>query len=408
MRAALSPLSCWLAGTAALSKTTSTQAWMIPGCTSSTTLLSERLFSTDSTASEKSSSGAKGEENEEDFSTDYHAPVMWKECIEALLSSSNEGDKDDVNEPRYFVDGTLGGGGHSEALLRQCRAGDVVFGCDVDADALETASKRLQAYMTPDSQQPLFVPVRSNFCHLATVLPKVMHPVTQTPILKEVQSIHGILLDLGVSSFQIDTPERGFAFMKDGPLDMRMSSDVPLNAADICNEFDVRELQRILRVYGDEPRAKALAASIVKHRPLHTTADLVEAIAQVVPQFAKKGRRQGRTATTARVFQALRIVVNQEDDVLEQALSDMAPAILRPGGRLVVISYHSLEDRMAKRVIRDGTIHKASVNDQRDMYGNYIGTRPFRPAGKACKATDEEVATNSRARSATLRTGIRE
>eukprot|EP00977_Amphora_coffeiformis_P003623 scaffold703_cov168-Amphora_coffeaeformis.AAC.26 len=408
MRAALSPFSCWLIGTATLSATTTTQAWMMLGSSSITASLSKRLFSADSTASEEVSSGAE-EDKEEDFSTDYHSPVMWKECIEALLSSSDERNNNDLNEPRYFIDGTLGGGGHSEALLRQCRPGDVVFGCDVDADALASATQRLEAYMTPDSQQPLFVPVRSNFCQLATVLPKVLHPVTQTPILKEVQSIDGILLDLGVSSFQIDTPERGFAFMKDGPLDMRMCTEVPLNAADVCNEFDVDELQRILKVYGDEPRAKALATSIVKHRPLHTTADLADAIAEVVPKFAKKGRRQGRTATTARVFQALRIVVNQEDAVLEQALTDMAPALLRPGGRLVVLSYHSLEDRMAKRVIRDGTIHRAKVSDERDLYGNYIGTpRPFRSAGKARKATDEEVAANSRARSATLRVGIRE
>jgi len=408
MRNALSPIAYWFVGTVALSATTTTQAWVIPRSSSSTASLSKRLFSTDSkTSEEEVPSGV--EEEELDFSTDYHAPVMLKECIEALLSSSEQGDNDELNEPRYFVDGTLGGGGHSEALLRQCRPGDIVFGCDVDSDAIATASERLQAFMTADTQQPLFVPVRSNFCQLATVLPKVLHPVTQMPILKEVQSIHGILLDLGVSSFQIDTPERGFAFMKDGPLDMRMSTDLSLNAADVCNEFDAREIQRILRLYGDEPRAKALAASIVKHRPLHTTADLVEAIAQVVPQYAKKGRRQGRTATTARVFQALRIVVNQEDAVLEQALTNMAPALLRPGGRLVVLSYHSLEDRMTKRVIRDGTIHKAQVSDERDMYGNFIGTpRPFRSAGKARKATDEEVSTNSRARSATLRVGIRE
>lgn len=371
---------------------------------------------------EDSTTAAAAEEEEEAaalaYSTSYHAPVMWKECIEALLVSSSSSDDETQEEnpqeprqPRYFVDGTLGGGGHSEALLRQCQPSDVVFGCDVDPDALSTASQRLAEYMQGDPTKPLFCPVASNFCQLETVLPTIQHPVTKELVLPQSSSVmDGILLDLGVSSFQIDTAERGFAFMKDGPLDMRMSgngSSSSLNASNLCNELDANELSRIFKIYGDEPRSKAVAQAIVKHRPLHTTGDLVAAVSSVVPQFAKRGRRQGRTATLARVFQALRIVVNQEDAVLEQALTEMAPNLLRPGGRLVVLSYHSMEDRMTKRVLRDGTVQKVRAVE-RDLYGNPVAPGPFAPAGKAQKATDAEVAANPRARSATLRVGIRQ
>jgi 16S rRNA (cytosine1402-N4)-methyltransferase len=351
------------------------------------------------------------------YATTYHAPVMWRECIDALLSchrSENrregEGDSEDDGRPLVFVDGTLGGGGHSAALLKEMQAGDVLFGCDVDPTALQTASDRLSMYLGQDDQLPLFVPVCSNFADLATALPEVRHPKTDEFIVSH-GTVDGILMDLGVSSHQIDTPERGFAFMKEGPLDMRMGQDTRggITAADICNEFDAKEIQRILKVYGDEPRAKVISQSIVERRPLLLTSDLVTAVSAVTPQFAKKGRRLGRTATLARVFQSLRIVVNREDAVLEKALEDMCPTLLRPGGILAVLSYHSLEDRCAKRVMRDGTVKKDKRNDERDMYGNYSGTpRPFRTVGKPVKASDEEVEINPRARSATLRIAERE
>jgi 16S rRNA (cytosine1402-N4)-methyltransferase len=198
--------------------------------------------------------------------------------------------------------------------------------------------------------------------------------------------------------------------MKDGPLDMRMGK-TGLTAADICNVLDFAELRRILTVYGDEPRAKSIATSIIENRPLHTTQDLHKAVAAVTPQFVRKGKRMGRTATLARVFQSLRILVNQEDVVLERALTQMAPSILRPGGRLAVLSYHSLEDRAVKRTIRDGTISKREAEErkrERDMYGNYIGPpKPFRSVGKPQKATEREIEINVRARSATLRVAER-
>ena len=343
------------------------------------------------------------ESSDASFATAYHAPVMWRECVDALLQCQRGVE---CASPLLFVDGTLGGGGHSAAILQRLRPGDVLFGCDVDPAALATASERLAPYLSDQADKPLFIPVQSNFCDLATKIPTILHPTTQEPIVKA--GVDGILLDLGVSSHQIDTAERGFAFMKDGPLDMRMGGG-GLSAADVCNQFDQAELRRLLQVYGDEPRAKLVAQSIVRRRPLSTTNDLVEAVADVTPSHAKR-KRMGRTATLARVFQSLRIVVNQEDVVLEKALMEMCPALVRPGGRLAVLSYHSMEDRYAKRVIRDGSVQKLGTQlDERDVYGNYTGKpKPWRKVGKRQKASEEEVEVNPRARSATLRVGERQ
>ena len=152
---------------------------------------------------------------------------MWKECIDALLSCRRfklRQDGSGDGDPLIFVDATLGGGGHSAALLKELQPGDIVLGCDVDPTALSIASERLEAYLEGDnSQLPLFVPVRSNFCDLHTKLPQIVHPKIQKTIIES--GVDGILMDLGVSSHQIDTAERGFAFMKEGPLDMRMGKD---------------------------------------------------------------------------------------------------------------------------------------------------------------------------------------
>lgn len=466
------------------------------------------------------------------FATDYHAPVMPKECIDALLhqgvfgemmkdkkerwrkkksiaeakrrkaGSSNhddeDGDDDDdgndvkikdtpdsaeisemSNRPRLFVDGTLGGGGHSQALLEQLNPEDILIGCDQDSEAISTASARLSKYLGTseyilekngeltcgweEGSGPMFIPVQSNFRNLVSVLSNIRHPTTGRLLLgkrlknnasdKEVEleealefpnGVNGMLLDLGVSSHQIDTGERGFAFMKDGPLDMRMDSNSSttttssLTAADICNEFDESTLISILKRYGDEPRAKRITSAIIESRPLYTTTDLVHAINSVTPTFARQ-KRAGLIATSARVFQALRIVVNEEDGALEEVLEKVAPWALSrsgshhssisndtyggngPDGILAVLSYHSMEDKMAKRVIRDGSVDlvgrrgKGGSLFERDLFGNIIGNEdnedgshvPFEPLGKPQKATDEEVAVNSRARSATLRVGIR-
>lgn len=169
------------------------------------------------------------------FATDYHAPVMCQECVDSLLQCQRAvcGES-----PLVFIDGTLGGGGHAAAILERLQPGDVLLGCDVDPAALETASKRLSHYMDIDtlSEHPLFVPVQSNFCDLHTVLSEMPHPVTQEPLVPQ-EGVDGILLDLGVSSHQIDTAERGFAFMQDGPLDTRMAKSGGLSAADVCNQL---------------------------------------------------------------------------------------------------------------------------------------------------------------------------
>ncbi len=335
-------------------------------------------------------------ENSNEYATTYHAPVMWKECVDGLLDG-----RDERRRGLTLLDGTLGGGGHSEAILQRLTADDVLLGCDIDPQALKTAIGRLERYLPGNSSDgPFFVPVQSNFGNLVETLAKTIHPISNEPIKES--SLDGLLLDLGVSSHQIDCAERGFSFQQKGPLDMRMSG-VGMTAADLCNELDVFELKRILKEYGDEPRAAKIADSIVRCRPLSTTSDLVDAVAAVTPEYAKKGRRMGRTATLARVFQSLRIVVNQEYQVLENVLTRVAPTLLRSGGRLVVLSYHSMEDRATKRAMRDGSLERMQ-RDERDMYGNTIGPpRPFRTLGKKRKATLEEVEVNPRARSATLR-----
>jgi len=440
---------------------------------------STRLFST----SAADGINAVVDDDDDDFATSYHAPVMVNECLDALLdcergrirnpkpksykkkkknknknkiaptatttTNSNSGDEssnnntidDETAAPKrsslVFVDGTLGGGGHSNALLRRLGPGDVLFGCDVDPNALKTASERLSEYTNHDgTDRPLFIPVSTNFGDLAETLPNVLHPFTNEPILildggdddddgdgddddDAGRGVDGILLDLGVSSHQINEAERGFSFMRDGPLDMRMGSANGveggtvggLKASDICNEFDAGELQRIFSVYGDEPRAKTVAMAIVKHRPLQTTGELAEAIASCTPKFARN-KRHGQTATCARIFQSLRIIVNNEDGVLGRVLSEACPTLLRPGGRLVVMSYHSMEDRATKRIMRDGTLDKRKAgrkSDERDMYGNYTGPpKPFKPVQKQRKATEEETEKNPRARSAVLRVAERQ
>jgi len=422
------------------------------------------------------SSSATSDSVEQEYASTYHAPVMYKECIDALLkrthnalekkekyrkksnlydtlSENNSGLETISHRPKIFIDGTLGGGGHSECLLESLSSGDVLIGCDVDPSALATASMRLKDYIidksciTKSIETSIFIPVRSNFRDLEENIRNLKHPVTGELLLEqdgEFTGVDGILLDLGISSHQIDNAERGFAFMKDGPLDMRMyggdwkdhvsnkelmnsefqyvennnynNKNRGLTAADICNNYSEQEIIQILKEYGDEPRAKQIARSIMESRPLSTTGDLKEAVAKVTPEYAKKGRRMGRTATLARVFQALRIVVNDEDKVLTDALEVMAPKVLKKGGRLVVLTYHSMEDRAVKRVMRDGSVEisKNGMSIQKDIFGNEIvvdnngvSTKPFKPLGKKQKATDEEVEVNSRARSATLRVAER-
>lgn len=258
-------------------------------------------------------------EKTDDNSRGYHVPVMPDEVVALLRPAPG----------MLFLDGTLGGGGHSERLLE---AGAEVIGLDQDVDALAEAGRRLARF------GPRFRAVEANFREAVDVLER----------LGERRGLGGILLDLGVSSHQLDEPARGFALLKDGPLDMRMSRSADRTAADLVNEWPVPELVRIFREYGEEPRAGQVAARIgalrVQH-PFETTFDLAAAVSSVVP------RTSGRHPAT-KVFQALRIAVNDELGALRDAL-DRLPALLAPGARFGIITFHSLEDRIVKHFFRE-------------------------------------------------------
>jgi 16S rRNA (cytosine1402-N4)-methyltransferase len=282
-----------------------------------------------------------------------------------------------VTDPAgVYVDGTLGGGGHAAALLDALAPGGRVFGVDQDPAALDVATTRL----APFHDAGRFIPVRGNFADIEALLAR-----------HGVKEVDGVLLDLGVSSHQIDRAERGFAFSAEGPLDMRMDPARPHTAAEIVNNAGEAELVDLLRTYGEEPRARKVARAIVQRRPLATTAELADAVRSVVP-FKEEVK------SLARVFQALRIAVNDEMQVLERALI-AGLRLLRPGGRMAVIAYHSLEDRRVKHFFRYGNFDNKPVHD---FYGNLL--TPWEAVvRKAVQADEEEIAANPRSRSARLR-----
>ena len=296
---------------------------------------------------------------------DSHVPALLEECLEALHLSPGG----------VYVDVTLGGGGHSRAILSRLGAGGRLFAFDQDADAEANAP----------IDDPRFVFVRSNFRYLASFLR--YHGVDR---------VDGVLADLGVSSHHFDTPERGFSFRFDGEVDMRMNNRAGRTAAEIVNTYAEEELARLLHTYGELANARRAAEAIVRarnERPIRTTAELT-AILQPLA-----GRRDA-SGYYAQVFQALRIEVNDEmgalDDMLRQALH-----VIRPGGRLAVITYHSLEDRPVKRFMRTG---RMDGQGEEDVYGNRLS--PIRPVGrKPIVPTAEEVERNPRVRSAKLRVG---
>ncbi len=297
----------------------------------------------------------------------YHQPVLLAETLALLAPAPG----------KLFVDGTLGGGGHSEAFLK---AGARVIGIDQDPEALAFAGERL----APFGDQ--FTAVRANFEEIGSVLDRL-----------GVTGIDGALLDIGVSSRQLDAPERGFSFQEEGPLDMRMNPEGPLTAADLVNTAPVDELVRIFREFGEESAARRVALQIERdraERPFVTTLDLAQSVEKVLP-------RRGRTHPATKVFQALRIAVNRELEVLTNALEAFSQR-LNPGGRLGVITFHSLEDRIVK------TFFKAGSTEWLD--------RPEWPAprrnpefqfqlltSKPVTATEEEQTQNPRSRSAKLR-----
>ena len=307
-------------------------------------------------------------ERADDSGPVYHVPVMGDE-VAALLRPG---------PGLLFLDGTVGGGGHSERLL-EC--GAEVIGLDQDADAVAEARRRLEGF---GSRLRI---VEANFRETGCVLDD----------LGERRGLAGALLDLGVSSHQLDTAERGFALMKDGPLDMRMNRSAAQDAAELVNTAGVAELAKIFREYGEEPRAMQVAARIAALRvqhPFATTFDLAAAVSSVAP------RTSGRHPAT-RVFQALRIAVNDELGALREALETI-PARLTPGGRLAVITFHSLEDRIVKHFFRDRSQEWIDRPEWPEPRRN--PNRIFRLlTPHPMDAGIEETANNPRARSAKLR-----
>ena len=301
--------------------------------------------------------------------TAYHRPVLLAECLAALAI---------VPGGRY-VDVTFGGGGHSARILEQLVEGQL-YGFDQD-DAAERQAMELA--------RPQFTFVRANFRHLHAELAR-----------RDALPVDGLLADLGVSSHQFDTAQRGFSTRFDGPLDMRMNPEdasAP-TAADVLNDYDEAALHRIFGMYGEVTNARTLAATVLqarRQRPLRTIAELKQAIAPVTA-------RGKENKYLAQVFQALRIEVNDELTALQEMLTQTAQ-VLRPGGRLVVMSYHSLEDRLVKNFLAQG---KFFGQAEKDLYGRV--RLPFEAlTRKPVEASAEEIALNSRARSAKLRVGVR-
>ena len=299
--------------------------------------------------------------------TAYHRPVMLAQCLAAL----------DLQPDGRYVDVTFGGGGHSARILEKLTTGHL-YGFDQDADAEAEAAKL---------ERPQFTFVKANFRDLTAELQQL-----------GALPVDGLLADLGVSSHQFDTPERGFSTRFDGPLDMRMDPDGPLTAAGILNDYKEADLHRIFGMYGEVTNARTLAHTVVaarRGRALATIAELKEAIRPCTP-------RGKENKYLAQVFQALRIEVNQEMQALQEMLLQTAE-VLRPGGRLVVMSYHSLEDRLVKNFIAKGKFFGAV---EKDFFGNE--SKPFEAVNrKPEEAGPEETAINSRARSAKLRVAIR-
>ncbi len=252
-----------------------------------------------------------------------HKPVLLEECLEALA----------IRPEGTYLDGTLGRAGHSLEIVKRLTTGRLI-GIDQDAAAIEAAQVRLADYMDKVTL------VRSNFSHLGEILQEL-----------QVDGVDGMLFDLGVSSPQLDDPARGFSYMHDAPLDMRMDERAPLSARDVVNDWSQEELRRILYEYGEERYAPAIARAICRRReerPIETTFELVDIIKSAMPAAALREKQH----PAKRSFQAIRIAVNGELDVLPPMLEAAADG-LRPGGRLAVISFHSLEDRIVKKTMQE-------------------------------------------------------
>ena len=300
--------------------------------------------------------------------SEYHTSVLLDESVSALVESVDG----------VYADATFGGGGHTAEILSRLSQNGSVLAFDRDMDAIGN-----------HINDPRLTLIRSDF--------RWIHNHVLNQGYKE--GIDGVLADLGVSSHQFDTAERGFSFRFEAPLDMRMNQEAPLTAADILNNYEIADVERILRIYGEVENSRKIAQMIEKARaiaPINTTTELANAIEKALPKFAEH-------KFLAKVYQALRIEVNQEMKSLEKFLIGAAKA-LKPGGRLVVITYHSLEDRMVKNFIKTGNI---DGKVEKDFYGN--STAPLKAVNrKPILPQESEIAANTRARSAKLRIAVKE
>ena len=296
-----------------------------------------------------------------------HKPVLLDECIGALR----------IRPEGVYVDGTLGRAGHSREIAKRLTTGRLIC-IDRDSAAIEAAGERLAPWMDRVRL------VHSNFSELGSVLE---------------EDADGMLFDLGVSSPQLDDPERGFSYMHDAPLDMRMDRSAPLTAREVVNSWSLEELRRILYDFGEERYAPAIARAIAKRReqrPIETTLELVEVIKSAMPPAALREKQH----PAKRSFQAVRIAVNGELDALPPMLRAAADK-LRPGGRLAVITFHSLEDRIVKRTLRE-LAHGCTCPPSFPVC--VCGKKPLVRLDKPVTPSAAEVAENPRARSARLRT----
>ena len=302
----------------------------------------------------------------------HHISVLLNECIEGL----------NIRSDGIYVDGTLGGAGHSFQIAARLKDGKLI-GIDRDQVALKAAGERLSVY---GERVQL---VHSNFCHMAQVLKEL-----------NIQGVDGILLDLGVSSPQLDDGQRGFSYMVDAPLDMRMNSADSLSAHTVVNTWSQEELKRILYNYGEERYAPQIAAAICRKRaekPIETTLDLVEIIKNAMPPAALREKQH----PAKRSFQAIRIAVNDELGAVEQIMAD-AVELLNPGGRLCIITFHSLEDRIVKLGMQDAA---KGCTCPPNFPVCVCGKKPKVKliTKKPIVASDEELEENPRSRSAKLR-----
>lgn len=302
-----------------------------------------------------------------------HISVLLEECIEGL----------NIREDGVYVDGTLGGAGHSSEICKLLSDKGMLIGIDQDQEALAVATEKLS------NEKCKVELVHSNYEHFKYIIDNL-----------NLSSVSGVLLDLGVSSYQLDTAERGFSYMKDAPLDMRMDQSSSQTAKDIVNNYSMEELWKILKVYGEEKFAKRIAEKIVEVREdkeIETTLELVKIVDGCIP--TKNKIKYGHPAK--RTFQAIRIELNRELEVLKDTLQDMINA-LEPKGRLCIITFHSLEDRIVKQLFRDNENPCTCPRDFPMCVCGNVATGKMKPR-KPILPSEEELEVNSRSKSAKLR-----